>query len=184
MGRQVKTFQHPAATQPLIDAVLSDRPGRADGIHGLSHWLRVERNALFLATREGGDLVVASLFALFHDARRENDGYDPGHGVRGAEFANSLFVDGLLKITHQQLALLLFACENHTDQIHCDNLTIGCCWDADRLDLPRVSIMPESRFLNTDTAKRLANTGELGVLNGFTIPPATAANGDQPIRQP
>jgi hypothetical protein len=51
-------------------------------VHGPSHWRRVEKNGLLLATRTGADPVVVRLFALFHDSCRMNDGSDDGHGGR------------------------------------------------------------------------------------------------------
>ena len=33
--------------------------------------------------------------------------------------------------------------------------TIGTCWDADRLDLPRVGVIPTPDFLSTAAAKKL-----------------------------
>lgn len=157
-------FQNPLIEQSLIDRVLADRPTRGEGIHGLSHWLRVERNGLYLAKRERADSAIISLFALFHDSRRINDATDPEHGARGARLAEELFAEGLLPLDTAQLEILLFACENHTDILHTGDTTVACCWDADRLDLPRVGVSPDSRFLNTSTAKQIANTGNLGVL--------------------
>jgi len=59
----------------------------------LQHWLRVERNGLYLAERNGANKTIVSLFAMFHDCMRVNDGNDEGHGLRGAEFAKSLRKD-------------------------------------------------------------------------------------------
>ncbi|MBB5033033.1 HD domain-containing protein [Prosthecobacter vanneervenii] len=57
--------------------------------HGPDHWRRVERNGCILAARTGAKVHVVRLFALFHDSRRENEGWDPGHGERGADFADT-----------------------------------------------------------------------------------------------
>ncbi|HSW29094.1 MAG TPA: hypothetical protein VLH75_06290 [Longimicrobiales bacterium] len=43
--------------------------------------------AAFATILEGADPLVADLFALFHDARRWNDGGDREHGARGAALA-------------------------------------------------------------------------------------------------
>jgi uncharacterized protein len=157
-------FQNPIIVQTLIDRVLSDRPTRSEGIHGLSHWIRVERNGLYLAAREAADSAIVSLFALFHDSRRINDATDPEHGARAARLAEDCFAEGLLPIAADQLEILAFSCENHTDVLHTHDTTVGCCWDADRLDLTRIGIRPDSRFLNTPTAKQIADSGNLGVL--------------------
>jgi hypothetical protein len=34
------------------------------------------------------------------------------------------------------------------------NPTIGCCWDADRLDLSRVGIEPDTELMSTDAGRR------------------------------
>ena len=53
-------------------------------MHGVSHWERVERNGLLLATPEC-DVTVIRLFAYLHDSCRENDGNDYRHGPRAAK---------------------------------------------------------------------------------------------------
>ncbi len=42
------------------------------GIHGVVHWARVLENGLRLASTTGAHLGVVSLFAVFHDSRRES----------------------------------------------------------------------------------------------------------------
>lgn len=67
-------------------AVVSSAPHDRSpySIHGLDHWKRVERNGLILATQSGANLTVVKLFALFHDSKRVNDGWDPEHGKKGS----------------------------------------------------------------------------------------------------
>lgn len=149
-------FQAPIITQALLRRVIDSLPSRTHGIHGLPHWLRVERNGLELAAAEGGDPAVVSLFALFHDSRRINDDADPDHGRRGARLAVDLHAEGILPVTDLQLGLLVYACENHTDVTYCVEPTVACCWDADRLDLTRIGIAPDPDLLNTETAQRIA----------------------------
>jgi hypothetical protein len=61
-----------------------------DGIHGIRHWARVLENGRKLAEKTGAMIEVVELFALFHDSQRQNDGYDPGHGSRGARLAEKM----------------------------------------------------------------------------------------------
>lgn len=149
-------FINSVITAELIDAVLEGKAGRMRGIHGMRHWQAVEKNALYLANHCGADSTVASLFALLHDARRENDDSDPGHGPRAAELAEELFRQGALPIDGQQLAWLKEACRDHTHVTFTDNPTIACCWDADRLDLVRLEILPDPARLNTAEARHIA----------------------------
>lgn len=129
-------------------------------VHGPDHWRRVERNGLLLATRTGADVAVVRLFALFHDSRRENDGWDPGHGARGAAFAASLR-GGSYELDDERFKLLRDACEWHTDGKFHDDPTIATCWDADRLDLGRVGIVPEPAYMSTEFGREIATHGSI-----------------------
>ncbi len=129
-----------------------------DSIHGPSHWKHVAHNGLLLATKTGADITVVRLFALFHDAQRVNETVDRGHGVRGAELAASLR-GSLFDIPDAAFALLHAACVGHTDKQHSTDPTIGTCWDADRLDLDRVGIIPDARFMSTAYGKKMARCG-------------------------
>lgn len=123
-----------------------------NGAHGLSHWARVLENGLRLAEIEGGDTTVISLFAIFHDACRHNQTWDPGHGQRGAVLAGKL-LQGYPGVSQDQLRLLQVACRDHTDGETESELTVQICWDSDRLDLARVHIMPSLDRLCTNAAK-------------------------------
>lgn len=139
----------------LWNIVISDPDLRKSNIHGPEHWKRVERNGIYIGEKVGADITVIKLFALFHDSRRKNDAIDPGHGKRGAEFGKRLR-NQLFEISDEQFDLFYDACKYHTKKIHTQNITMGTCWDADRLDLGRIVIKPSAKFLNTDIAKELA----------------------------
>lgn len=118
----------------------------------MGHWARVLENGRRLAAASGARVKVVELFAVFHDARRVNENRDPDHGRRGARLATEL------RGTHFELddedhALLIRACEAHTDSLIETDPTIQTCWDADRLDLGRVGIRPAPRFLGTPLAR-------------------------------
>lgn len=129
-------------------------------VHGPAHWRRVERNGLLLATQTGADLEVVRLFALFHDSRRINENYDAGHGARGAEYAASLR-GSAFTLDDARFELLHFACVWHTGGQHHADPTIGTCWDADRLDLGRVGIIPEERYMSTEFGREIAEVGSI-----------------------
>jgi uncharacterized protein len=129
-------------------------------VHGPDHWRRVERNGLLLATHTGADIGVVRLFALFHDSRRENDGWDDGHGIRGAEYAATLRGSAYI-LSDDRFELLRYACVWHTDGKHHDDPTIATCWDADRLDLGRVGIIPDPAFMSTDFGREIAAHGSI-----------------------
>ena len=137
---------------PLLEKIAYQYRLNPSHTHGLSHWARVMENGLELAKVEGGDILVIRLFAIFHDACRHNQSVDPGHGKRGADLAESLLSDRYL-VTANQLDLLTQACREHTNGNTNAYLTVQICWDADRLDLARASIIPNPLFLCTDTAR-------------------------------
>ncbi len=125
-------------------------------IHGPDHWKRVEENGLQLAQETpDADVIVIKLFAVFHDSQRMNDWADPDHGPRAAKLVKKK-QGSWFEITDSQLDLLVEACRFHTEGTTHNDPTIGCCWDADRLDLDRVNIIPHPEFMSTECGKRLA----------------------------
>ena len=61
-----------------------------EGTHGVPHWARVMENGRRLSKVTGAKAHVVELFAVFHDSQRFNEGFDDGHGRRGAELAREL----------------------------------------------------------------------------------------------
>src|SRR5215471_14189927 len=131
-----------------------------DSVHGPSHWRRVERNGLFIARATGAVEEVTRLFAVFHDSRREHDGEDKSHGARGAAYAASLR-GVLFQLNDEHLELLDYACKWHAHGRLSDDPTIGTCWDADRLDLGRVGIVPGARYMSTELGREIATRGSV-----------------------
>lgn len=137
------------------------------GIHGIAHWGRVLENGTRLAELTGANIRVVQLFALFHDSRRMNDNHDPEHGARGAALAGE--VNGaLFTLSPAELNLLQDACIRHTKGFTEADITVQTCWDADRLDLPRVwkTVKPERlctaparerSFMNWTRERSIAN---------------------------
>jgi uncharacterized protein len=145
----------PADLLLILHAVLVDYALPWGGYHGVAHWARVLENGLRLAEETGADLQVVRLFAVFHDARRINEGTDPQHGPRAAELARTLR-GWLFDLPEPEFQLLHRACAGHTHERTHPDITIQTCWDADRLDLGRVGITPHPRYLCTEVAKRPA----------------------------
>ncbi len=163
-------FAHPISDDDLVRDVLARKHLIEYSVHGLQHWQRVERNGLFIASRDGGDPEVISLFALFHDSQRINDYEDPEHGARGASLATEFHSAGRLKITEDQLRLLVFSCTHHTDTTHHTDATVSACWDADRLDLTRIRVVPDPLMLNTASAKSVAESRDYSELEATDHP--------------
>jgi uncharacterized protein len=91
---------------------------------------------------------------LLHDTQRLNDGHDPEHGFRAAQFARRLHERALFRLSTPELELLCHACADHTSGDVTSDPTIGARWDADRLNLRRINVRPDPRLLSTEPAKQ------------------------------
>lgn len=138
--------------RPLIDVILDGYVLPRHGTHGVGHWGRVLENGLRLADGTGVNPEIVSLFAVFHDARRLNEHTDHGHGRRGAALAAELR-GTLFELPDDDFLLLRLACEGHTDGLTEADLAVQICWDADRLDLPRVGKNVDPARLCTEAAR-------------------------------
>ena len=138
----------------LLQAIRNQYVLNWHGIHGWDHWMTVHENGLILARENGADLRVIELFALLHDSCRLNDGLDPEHGPRAAEFARTLNRDHFT-LDDPALDILLIAIRDHNGGYVHEDPTIAVCWDADRLELPRVGIPTHPDYLGTETAKKI-----------------------------
>ena len=116
----------------------------------------MERNGLLLAAETGADVTIVRLFALFHDSKRADDGFDIEHGPRGAEFAKAYFEEHRLGINQAQFNKLYHACKFHTTEPRSGDATIDTCYDADRLDLGRVGIKLNPEKMATSLGARIA----------------------------
>ena len=126
-------------------------------IHGLEHWLRVEENGHLVADATGADHLVVSYFAYLHDCQRWNENVDSEHGPRAANYAR-LHRD-LIDLDDDQFELLARACSGHTHALPDGkagiNKTLAACWDGDRLDIDRVGIEIDAKYLFSSFAKSL-----------------------------
>jgi uncharacterized protein len=149
------------STQPnlpaVLDAVRILSPLSGSHDHGEEHWRRVATNGLDLARDVGGDPLLVVLFAIFHDSMRFDEYHDPDHGKRGGFLACCLNTE-LVGLTDDRLDLLYSACAGHSDGDVTEDPTIGCCWDADRLDLCRFGKEVFAGLMST-TQGRISKAG-------------------------
>ena len=75
---------------PILHAILEEYALPRGGPHGIAHWARVLENGIRLAAETGASVRVVQLFAILHDSRRLNEGWDPDHGPRAAAYAEDL----------------------------------------------------------------------------------------------
>lgn len=146
----------PSSFHPgLIDRIIEESSLHPRSFHGPLHWSHVERIGAWLAPQTGADPAVVAHFAWLHDARRMDEGYDGNHGHRAADYVATLVHEGLVRLDEEQIMLLVEACRHH-NTLHAmtTDATIMTCWDADRLDLLRLKIMPDVHYLHTEVARR------------------------------
>ncbi len=136
----------------IVRHVLIDYHLPLTGDHGVVHWARVLENGLKLAEHNGASPLVVSLFAVLHDCRRLNENHDPEHGPRAGQLALEL-QGHFFQLASDELNRLRRACDGHTHERFHPEITIQTCWDADRLDLGRVGILPVAKYLGTPLAK-------------------------------
>lgn len=181
------TFKRRTRQPAFDSATLCEVRGKmhhGSSLHGQAHWHSVLHNAYFLVEQELGEVTPENeatihLFALFHDSQRFDDGHDDGHGGRGAVLLASMRPSVLrvsdpagatktLLCGRSEIIRAMAACAYHTEalpafidaQVDAPFVTDTVqqiCFDSDRLDLPRAGTIPSSRYLFTDTARRMAD---------------------------
>lgn len=122
-----------------------------DSIHGYDHWKNVEKIGHYIADRNGADKKVISAFAFLHDIGRTDESEESGHGKKSAELIEKSFNPDLSD--EKQKKLLVAVSEHDKADARSDDITIQTCWDADRLDLPRVHVFPDKNLLYTEVGK-------------------------------
>lgn len=135
----------------LIDLIRSEFKIDWHGIHGANHWARVLYHGKNIGGLRKADLMVIELFGFLHDSCRLNDGRDPQHGERAAEFAHGIHGD-YFQLEAKQLDTLCYAMRHHSGGEVSADATIQTCWDSDRLDLGRVGIYPSPQYLSQEAA--------------------------------
>lgn len=140
----------------LLDEIKQQFRINWHGVHGTNHWARVLNHGLTIGEALNADLLIIELFAFLHDSQRENEHVDTLHGARAADYAASLN-KVYFELSFKQLDTLCHAIHFHSDGLIHDDSTIQTCWDADRLDLSRVGIKPDAKYLSATAVGRLNN---------------------------
>lgn len=147
---------HPLPSSAVTPELRADILGKfrlpRHSVHGPAHWARVRYNGMLLSCASGADWQVVELFAFIHDSQRFDDGFDRDHGPRAAEYALRS-CGKLFELRDTQMEKLVQACMGHTHEHLVSCTTVQTCWDADRLDLARVGIIPDPYYLGTELAK-------------------------------
>ena len=139
--------------ETILQVVMDRSPlGPGSFFYGPNHWYRVETIGLRIAKQNGADMTILRLYSLFHDSLRRDETEDPDHGKRGAELAKE-FLGDLYQLDEARFAKLYKACAEHVDGTTTDDVDIGTCWDADRLDQARFGAEVDRTRLSTEEAR-------------------------------
>lgn len=156
-GEMAQIARHHDEIEAVKSRVLASFDHEACGLHhGPEHWRRVSVHAQAVARSLGQDPLVAHVFGWVHDSQRQDEGLDPEHGPRAAEFIQAHRTGLFAFLSDEQVQLLGQACQLHSDGLTEGHALVRACWDADRLDLWRVGIEPRARYLCTDYARQPA----------------------------
>lgn len=146
----VEELERDSFLEEMLDSAKSQFVLKPNSDHGPAHWEKVERNVLCLSEgMSAEDILTCRLFAIFHDCKRENEMDDPEHGLRASQFVHEAHPHLVDKIGQERVLKLMYACEHHNTGSTEDDPIVGTCWDADRLDLIRVGIVPNPKLMST-----------------------------------
>jgi len=146
----------PEHMKKIIDVLYEESLYFESDIHGMKHWKAVEQNGRKIAALNGACIKTIEYFSVLHDCMRDNEGYDPGHGPRGAKFARQH--RDLIELDDAAFEVLCTAIATHTEGrswfFEAKNPVIATCWDADRLDIDRIAgIQVDPNQLITNEAR-------------------------------
>jgi uncharacterized protein len=153
-----------------IAATMRQLAWHVSDLHGVAHWARVSRFGAGLSA--GLHLSPAyrecvEIFAWTHDLARIDDGGGNDHARDGARYFDTYTAKVFPHLTHVQQDFIRTAIYHHADGISAEEgwhqgwfthlegekadilNVMGCCWDADRLDLLRLGIEPEPHRMST-----------------------------------
>tara|TARA_R100000030_G_scaffold82759_2_gene65618 strand:+ start:684 stop:1148 length:465 start_codon:yes stop_codon:yes gene_type:complete len=141
----------------LIDRLKRDNQFYFSEIHGIQHYCNVSLAGLQLATHYDLNPKLVRYFAYLHDSCRENEGTDPDHGPRAADYIES--IKHLIDLCTAERWMLQSACAMHTRAQPWDGhkytLFEKCAFDADRSDIGRVCFAVDPDYLFTEKGKEL-----------------------------
>ena len=138
--------------------------------HGRQHWAQVHK--LVLALSEQLQLkpwaqACVEVFAWTHELARKNDATEEQHSLESSEYFLRISSRIFPELDTRQRKLIALAIAHHADgttawehildkgnpiadlEDSCLADILGCCWDADRLDLLRMGVIPESKIMST-----------------------------------
>lgn len=122
-------------------------------IHGIKHLRKVAYLAGRFATCLNTNIEAAVIGGYLHDCARIDDGVGNHHAHKSAVLAEKILNE--IYPNYVESKTIYNAIYSHADGLISDDKIIGCVWDADRLNLIRLGIIPQLDLLSTPVARRL-----------------------------
>jgi uncharacterized protein len=142
-------LHHPEVkVEALLDAARARFSLPPDSPHSTGHWLRVLKYGRVFARDLQGDEALVIVAALSHDCCRSDDGFDPLHGHRAADWA-AQHNGKLFAFDRQRMSTLRDMLRRHNDGGYVPtDPTAAAFTAADRADIDRdgVGLNVSSRF--------------------------------------
>jgi len=127
-------------------------------------------NGVRLSQATGAKIDVVRLFAIFHASKRINEGSDPAHGARGAEYAAELR-GRLFELSDNDFKLLHRACAGHTHERTHPDITIQTCWTPIDLTWAESESRPTlAAYARTRRSRKKPSPGPMAELASASCP--------------
>lgn len=121
-------------------------------IHGVQHLRQVAFLAGRFAYSLNVDYKTAIIGGYLHDCARSDDGGGNSHAHESAFLAKRIIETNW---SSTDIDKIFYAIYYHADGLNTNDPFIGCIWDADRLNLVRLGLIPKVELLSTEFAKRI-----------------------------
>ncbi len=105
--------------------------------HDFSHIERVFKMALYLGEKEGANLEILGIAALFHDIGRPAEEQSQGavcHALAGAQQTRQLLIEDKEALTLIEAVYHCIATHRYRDNDEPQTIEAQCLYDADKLD--------------------------------------------------
>jgi len=126
----------------------------ASKLHGIDHLRQVAYLAGRFALITGASLKPTVIGGYLHDWARHDDYGGNEHAHKSAELAKRIIKKNWPNIDSEKIIKAIYF---HADGLVSNDPLIGSIWDADRITLTRLGIMPDPKLLSTKIAKRFYN---------------------------
>lgn len=120
-------------------------------VHGIKHLRTVAYLSARFAYSFNLEIKPIILAGYLHDCARNNDDSGNIHAHQSAHLAKDIIEHNWPNLYREKIYETIFF---HADGLTTNDLFTGCIWDADRISLIRLGIVPRIDMLSTELVKR------------------------------